>query len=428
MKIKDDNMELNRDTIKKIRGLILFTVVVVVAGVNYRRLFDVAAALFHITWPFILGAAIAFILNVPMRNIERHMTIFGKNSKLRRPLSLVMTIFLVAGILFLVTFVVTPQLVKTFLNLQSSVPLFFARVQAEAERLFASYPQMLEYLNNVEIDWQQILQDMVAFLKSGAGTMLNTTFSAAISIVSGVSSFLIGFIFAIYILLQKETLGRQVKKLLNAFLPEAVTKRVVEITALTERTFSSFLTGQCVEAVILGTMFFIALSLLRLPYALLIGVLIAFTALIPIFGAFVGLGVGVFLMLMVDPMDALIFTITFFVLQQIEGNLIYPYVVGNSVGLPSIWVLVAVTLGGSMMGIVGMLIFIPLCSVLYALLRDEVNVREIRKRERGYGQAGPQTARAETQSVLDSGKPGAKGMAPPTGTAGNVSGTSRKKK
>ncbi len=406
-------MELNRDTIKKIRGLILFTVVVVVAGVNYRRLFDVAAALFHITWPFILGAAIAFILNVPMRNIERHMTIFGKNSKLRRPLSLVMTIFLVAGILFLVTFVVTPQLVKTFLNLQSSVPLFFAGVQAEAERLFASYPQMLEYLNNVEIDWQQILQDMVAFLKSGAGTMLNTTFSAAISIVSGVSTFLIGFIFAIYILLQKETLGRQVKKLLNAFLPEAVTKRVVEITALTERTFSSFLTGQCVEAVILGTMFFIALSLLRLPYALLIGVLIAFTALIPIFGAFVGLGVGVFLMLMVDPMDALIFTITFFVLQQIEGNLIYPYVVGNSVGLPSIWVLVAVTLGGSMMGIVGMLIFIPLCSVLYALLRDEVNVREIRKRERGYGQAGPQTARAETQSVLDSGKPGAKGMAPP---------------
>ena len=428
-------MELNRDTIKKIRGLILFTVVVVVAGVNYRRLFDVAAALFHITWPFILGAALAFILNVPMRNIERHMTIFGKNSKLRRPLSLVMTIFLVAGILFLVTFVVTPQLVKTFLNLQSSVPLFFAGVQAEAERLFASYPQMLEYLNNVEIDWQQILQDMVAFLKSGAGTMLNTTFSAAISIVSGVSTFLIGFIFAIYILLQKETLGRQVKKLLNAFLPEAVTKRVVEITALTERTFSSFLTGQCVEAVILGTMFFIALSLLLLPYALLIGVLIAFTALIPIFGAFVGLGVGVFLMLMVDPMDALIFTITFFVLQQIEGNLIYPYVVGNSVGLPSIWVLVAVTLGGSMMGIVGMLIFIPLCSVLYALLRDEVNVREIRKRERGYGQAGPQTARAgtqaaraETQSVLDSGKPGAKGMAPSTGTAGNVSGTERKKK
>ena len=270
---------------------------------------------------------------------------------------------------------VAPQLVKTFMNLQSSIPVFFAGVRDEAERIFASNPQILEYMNQMEVDWQEVFQNMVAFLKSGAGTMLNTTFSAAVSIVSGVSSFLIGFIFAIYILLQKETLGRQIKKVLAAFLPEPAVGRILDITALTERTFSHFLTGQCAEAVILGTMFFVVLTVIRLPYALLIGVLIAFTALIPIFGAFVGLAVGVFLMLMVNPMDALIFTITFFVLQQIEGNLIYPYVVGNSVGLPSIWVLVAVTVGGSMMGIVGMLIFIPLCSVLYALLRDGVNTR-----------------------------------------------------
>lgn len=368
-------MELNKDTIKKLRGLILFTVVVVVAGINYRRLLDVAAGLVHIAWPFILGAAIAFILNVPMRNIERCLSVFKKGSKLRRPISLVVTILLVTGGLFLVVFVVAPQLVKTFLNLQNSIPAFFEGVKDEAERLFASNPHILEFMNQIEVDWQKIFQDMVEFLKNGAGTMLNTTFSAAISIVSGVSSFLIGFIFAIYILLQKETLGRQMKKVLAAFLPDKIVARTLEITALTERTFSNFLTGQCVEAVILGTMFFIAMTILRLPYALLIGVLIAFTALIPIFGAFVGLAVGVFLMLMVNPMDALIFTITFFVLQQLEGNLIYPYVVGNSVGLPSIWVLVAVTVGGSMMGIVGMLIFIPLCSVLYALLRSGVNAR-----------------------------------------------------
>ncbi len=396
-------MELNRDTIKKIRGLILFTVVVVVAGVNYRRLFDVAAALFHITWPFILGAAIAFILNVPMRNIERHLIMFREDSRLRRPVSLVVTILLVSGVLFLVTFVVTPQLLKTFMALQSSVPLFFAGVQDEMERLFASIPQITDYVNQIEVDWQQIFQDMVEFLKTGAGSMLNSTFSAAVSIVSGVSSFLIGFIFAIYILLQKETLGRQMKKLLSAFLPEPVTARIVEIASLTERTFSNFLTGQCVEAVILGTMFFVVLTLGRLPYALLIGVLIAFTALIPIFGAFIGLGVGVFLMLMVEPMDALIFTIIFFVLQQIEGNLIYPYVVGNSVGLPSIWVLVAVTLGGSMMGIVGMLIFIPLCSVLYALLRDEVNGRLERPkptgRSRTNGNKAVRTRRPKDKAV-----------------------------
>ena len=213
-------MELNSDTMKKIRGLIVFTVVIVVAGINYRRLVDVAAGLMHIVWPFILGAAIAFILNVPMRNIERHLTVFGEGSRLRRPVSLVVTILLVTGGLFLVIFVVAPQLVKTFMNLQSSIPVFFAGVRDEAERIFASNPQILEYMNQMEVDWQEVFQNMVAFLKSGAGTMLNTTFSAAVSIVSGVSSFLIGFIFAIYILLQKETLGRQIKKLLEAFLPE----------------------------------------------------------------------------------------------------------------------------------------------------------------------------------------------------------------
>lgn len=227
----------------------------------------------------------------------------------------------------------------------------------------------------MEVNWKEIVQNTVEFLKSGAGTMLNTTVSAAVTIVSGLSTFLIGFIFSVYILLQKEILGRQAKKLMSAFLPERVSASVLEILSLAEHTFSNFLAGQCVEAVILGTMFFVTLVILRLPYALLIGVLIAFTALIPIFGAFIGLGVGAFLMLMVDPMDALFFTIIFFVLQQIEGNLIYPHVVGNSVGLPSIWVLVAVTVGGNMMGVVGMLIFIPLCSVFYALLRGIVNGR-----------------------------------------------------
>ncbi|MCC8023991.1 MAG: AI-2E family transporter [Clostridium sp.] len=368
-------MELNHDTIKKLRGLILFTVAAVVAGINYRQLFGLAAALVHIGGPFILGGAIAFILNVPMRNIERHLPLEGRAGCLKRPVSLALTILLVIGILFLVTFVVTPQLFGTFEILQSSVPAFFTNLRKEAEQLFADNSVILEQVNHLQVDWQQILKDMVEFLKTGAGSMLNTTFSAAVSIVSGVSSFLIGFIFAIYILLQKENLKRQVVKLLAAFLPAKAVVRIMEIASLAERTFSSFLTGQCVEAVILGTMFFIMLTVLRLPYALLVGVLIAFTALIPIFGAFVGLAVGAFLMLMVNPMDALVFTITFFVLQQIEGNLIYPYVVGNSVGLPSIWVLVAVTVGGSMMGIVGMLVFIPLSSVIYALLKEAVNAR-----------------------------------------------------
>lgn len=374
-------MELNRDTINKIRGLILFTVITVIVGINYIKVLGLLAAAVNMAAPFILGAAIAFVLNVPMRRIESSLShVLKKGSRLLRPVSMALSILLVAGVLFLVMFVVAPQLVRTLLGLQSSIPVFFGEVRQWLEQLFAENPQILTNMEQIQIDWQQLFNDSLKFLKNGAGSMLDTTFSAAISIVNGMSTFLIGFIFSIYILLQKENLIRQIKKLLAAFLPERTIEGIVRIAALTSRTFSNFFTGQCMEAVILGSMFFIVLVVLRLPYALLIGVLIAFTALIPVFGAFIGWAVGAFLMLIISPMDALLFSVVFFTLQQIEGNMIYPHVVGNSVGLPSIWVLVAVTLGGSMMGVVGMLIFIPLCSVLYTLLRDTVNERLKRRK------------------------------------------------
>ena len=182
-------------------------------------------------------------------------------------------------------------------------------------------------------------------------------------------------LFAIYILLQKEKLGLQAKKVLFAFVRRGRGEAALEVLSLTYNTFSSFLTGQCVEAVILGSMFVVTMTVLRLPYALLIGILIAFTALIPIFGAFVGCAVGVFMIFIEDPFKAMIFVVLFLVLQQVEGNLIYPHVVGNSVGLPSIWVLAAVSVGGSLMGVVGMLIFIPIVSVAYALFREVVYLK-----------------------------------------------------
>ena len=345
------------------------------------KVLGLLAAAVNMAAPFILGAAIAFVLNVPMRRIESSLShVLKKGSRLLRPVSMALSILLVAGVLFLVMFVVAPQLVRTLLGLQSSIPVFFGEVRQWLEQLFAENPQILINMEQIQIDWQQLFNDSLKFLKNGAGSMLDTTFSAAISIVNGMSTFLIGFIFSIYILLQKENLIRQIKKLLAAFLPERTVEGIVRIAALTSRTFSNFFTGQCMEAVILGSMFFIVLVVLRLPYALLIGVLIAFTALIPVFGAFIGWAVGAFLMLIISPMDTLLFSVVFFTLQQIEGNMIYPHVVGNSVGLPSIWVLVAVTLGGSMMGVVGMLIFIPLCSVLYTLLRDTVNERLKRRK------------------------------------------------
>lgn len=375
-------MELNDSTIKKIRGLIVFAVAAVVIGWNYSRVLALGVKLIGFITPFLVGGVMAFILNVPMKWIEKMLPL-NEDSKLRRPLSLCLTLILVIGILILVTFVVMPELFHTVLSLQYSIPAFLTGVKEEAEKMFALNPEIGNYINSIQVDWKSFLEKVVGFLTTGAGTVLSSTLSAAMSIISGVTTFGIGLVFAIYILLQKETLSHQIKKLMAAFLPEEATVQTLGLLKLTNDTFSNFLAGQCLEAVILGTMFFLALSIFRLPYALLIGVLIAFTALIPMFGAFIGLAIGAFLMLMVRPLDALIFVIIFLVLQQIEGNLIYPHVVGNSVGLPSIWVLVAVTIGGSALGIVGMLIFIPLCSVLYTVLREVVNKRlENRKKQK----------------------------------------------
>ncbi|HIQ72903.1 MAG TPA: AI-2E family transporter [Candidatus Cottocaccamicrobium excrementipullorum] len=372
-------MELNTENMKKIQRLIIFTVIVVVIGVNYQKVIWVAGLLFNLISPFILGGAIAFVLNVPMRLVEGCLPI--KKKKARRGISLVLTLVIVTGVVVLVSFVVTPQLFYTLRSLQGSVPRFFLEIQTFLEQTFSNEPAIENLINSFQIDWPQLLSDTVSFLRSGATSFLSGTISAAVSFVSGVTTFIIALVFAIYILAQKEELSRQMKKLIQAFFSDSASEWVFKVASLTGQIFSSFLTGQCVEAVILGTMFFVSLMVLRLPYALLIGVLIAFTALIPIFGAFIGFGVGAFLMLMNDPMDALIFAVTFLILQQVEGNLIYPHVVGGSVGLPSIWVLAAVTVGGSAFGIVGMLVFIPLCSVLYALLKEEVNRRlELKKR------------------------------------------------
>ena len=233
----------------------------------------------------------------------------------------------------------------------------------------------MEWIEGIEFNWNKILENMVSFFTNGAGNVMDSTFAVARSIVSAVTTLAIGFIFACYILLQKERLHVQVKKIGYAFIPRDWMEIMLAISSMAYKTFSHFLTGQCVEAVILGTMFFVTMTLFKMPYALLVGVLIAFTALIPIFGAFIGCAVGTILIFMVNPVQALGFIVMFFVLQQIEGNLIYPHVVGNSVGLPSIWVLVAVSIGGSLMGIVGMLIFIPLVSVVYSLIRGIVNRR-----------------------------------------------------
>ena len=374
-------MELNQENIRKIKEIILFTAVIIVCLWKYETVLDILFFLLNILTPFILGGAIAFVLNVPMNFVQRHLFKEERirnrkvSQKLSRPVSMVLVLIAVFGIVAIVMFILIPQLGETFANLGRSIQAFIPQLQEWAARLFNDNKEIMDTVNNLEFDWNKIMDTGINFFKSGAGSVVDSTITAAKSIVSGLTTFFIAFVFAIYILLQKEKLGVQAKKVLFAFVRRGRAEATVEVLSLTYNTFSSFLTGQCVEAVILGSMFAVSMTILKLPYALLVGMLIAFTALIPIFGAFIGCGVGAFLIFMVDPMKALIFVVLFLVLQQIEGNLIYPHVVGNSVGLPSIWVLAAVSIGGSLMGVVGMLIFIPIVSVVYALFREIVYLK-----------------------------------------------------
>ena len=374
-------MQLDKDTIRKLQGLIVFTLVIFVGLLKFNVVLDAAGFVLHILFPFLLGGAIAFVLSVPMNRIDKRL--FGKAKegsrldKASAPLSLILTLVLVLAVLSLVVIVVLPELAGTIAMLGRTLPEKVPVLLKKVELLFDNNPELIHYIEELEasLNWEEILNQLVTFFRVGANTMLDSTISVATGIVSGVGTFFIAFVFACYILLQQPFLKRQMTKLLFAYLKETQAREFLRICNLTYRTFSNFLTGQCMEAVILGTMFFITMTIFRFPFALLVGVLIAFTALIPIFGAFIGCGVGAFLILTVDPKQALFFVIMFLILQQIEGNLIYPKVVGGSIGLPAIWVLAAVSLGGSLFGVVGMLVFIPIVSVLYALLKENVNKR-----------------------------------------------------
>lgn len=380
-------MKLDRETMKKLRELILFTIIILIALANYGLIFEAIRFVFGIIFPFLLGGAIAFVLNVPMSFFEK--LIFGNKylkekkvaRKLARPLSLILTIVVVIGVVVLVMFVVIPELGKTLLSLGMTIRTFIPEAQQFLEKLFQDNPEIQAWINNLNLDPERMINSAISFIQNGVGNVLNSTVSAIGSIVSGVTTFVIAFVFSCYILLQKEKLTVQARKVMYAFLSEKHVEWSLEVSSLTFKSFSNFLTGQCLEALILGVMFFVAMNIFNMPYAMLVGVLIAFTALIPIFGAFIGCVIGAFLILMVDPFQALGFVIMFLVLQQIEGNLIYPKVVGSSVGLPSIWVLAAVTIGGSLMGVVGMLIFIPTVSVVYNLFRASVYKR-LRKKHR----------------------------------------------
>lgn len=368
-------MELNKRSVKRILLIITFTVLLIWGVYNHKQLGEILLGLYSLISPFVIGLCIAYIVNVLLRPVENlWMKLLNKRKgkwpeKLKRPLCLLLTILLVIGIILAIVLIIMPELRDSVASLIDMIPSYAEEVQ----RWWGSLSTFLDKysIDLPEFDFKP--DKLIDILKDGGTVLFNTTASVAGSIVTAVMNFVIAFAFSIYVLAQKETLKRQSMKVLTAVMKPEKLDKLLNLLRLANKTFTNFITGQLTEAVIIGALCFIGMTIFRMPYAPAISVLVGFTALIPVFGAFIGTAVGAFLILLVKPIQAVWFVIFIIVLQQFEGNLIYPKVVGKSVGLPGIWVLVAVTVGGNAMGVMGMLISVPLCSVLYAVSREAVN-------------------------------------------------------
>lgn len=368
MKIKKEVSDLRKWII-----LILFTVISFWGVNNFDIIINFINKLFNVFFPFILGGVIAYILNIPMTKIERILKkVIKKDNKegLIRTLAIVLSLLLFIIIIAFIAFLLVPELIENIENLIKNIPGVIDKIEAWLVNILDKYPdiqkQITEAFSNSEHNVSSIVSNILNYLLSGAIGFIS-------NLVSGFVTFFTAVIFSIYMLSQKEYLIKCFKKLIYGYLKEDKANKVMEIGTLTNKTFSNFISGQCVEAIILGVIIFIALTIFRFPYALIISVLTAVTALIPIFGAIIAMVIGAILIGINNPIQAILFIVVFQVIQQIEGNFIYPKVVGKSVGLSPMWTLLAITAGGSLFGIVGMLVGLPLASVIYALIKESVN-------------------------------------------------------
>lgn len=371
--------EFNKKTLKKIflviaAGIVLYWLLN--NEVRVKSVFDVLKGIFN---PFILGAAMAFVLNVPMRAFEKLFK-FIKHNKIRRIVAITLTLIAFAIVVGAISVLLTFALIDAYSALESKLNDyeflngFFSRLQPVLSVDLAGLD--LREFGFKEI-WELFAQ-LIESLGSSLSAIVSGAFSTVGKIGGAIVNFVIAIVFALYCLGQKETLARQGRKLLYAFFPEKFADETVRILRLSNSTFSNFLSGQCIEVCILGAMFAVTMAIFRMPFIALISILIAVTAFIPIVGAFAGCIVGAFLILMKNPenpMQAVLFVIMFLVLQQIEGNLIYPRVVGNSVGLSGMWVLLAVAIGGKLFGVVGMFMMVPLVSVFYTIIQEKTHKR-----------------------------------------------------
>lgn len=366
-------MKIDKKAIKNIFAGIFGVILLVWVLNDFERVRALASSILHLIQPFVVGACLAFILNVPMRAIEK---ILSKVSwiKGKRGLSILLTFVMIVLVLMGVVLLLFPQLEETAMTIAQQLPPFFARVEEFVVLFLSDNPELLQWVqentNFENIDWMGLIRQAANVAGQGIETILSGAVNAVGTVVRAIWNVFVSLIFALYCLSNKAVLARQFRRLMYAYLPESWADEIIRIFRLANSTFSNFISGQCLEVLILGCLFAVAMSIFRMPYVPLVSVLVAVTAFVPVVGAWIGCVLGAFFILVNNPLQAVWFVLLFLILQQIENNLIYPRVVGTSIGLPSMWVLVAVTIGGDLMGVAGMLLMIPLASVLYTLLRE----------------------------------------------------------
>ncbi len=376
-------MKIDKSVLKKLfvlaAGCILFAWLVL----DTARATAMFSAVWNLFSPFVVGAGIAFVFNVPMRAIERQLADIRK-AGFRRGLSILLTILCLVLIIMFVFELLIPQIRLTVESLSQTIPVFVEGLAAKLMVMMQDHPEMRDWIQEAlkleSLDWNGIFKEALGFLGNQVSTVMGSAVSVIGSVTGAIINGVVSIAFAIYCLARKEILARQGRRLLYSLISEQHADQVVRVLRLTNSTFSNFISGQCLEACILGCLFAVAMAIFKMPYISLVSVVIAVTALIPVVGAFVGCILGAFFILVNNPIQALTFVIMFLIIQQLENNLIYPRVVGTSIGLPGMWVLVAVTVGGDLMGVGGMLLMIPVTSVIYALLRE---FTEKRLAERG---------------------------------------------
>ncbi|WP_119325646.1 AI-2E family transporter [Companilactobacillus musae] len=367
-------MEINR------RGIIKYSIIgilVLFVLVYPAQIYQIFLNLVSVIMPLILGAVLAYALNILCVRLEKHMFPNTKHrwlKKLRRPLVIVLALVIVILVMTGVFRLVLPQFISALTDFFKSIPAFFSDVSNLAKDI-NSHSAIPDQLKSIDINWSSVQSKVMKFLSSGVGGVFGSTFKIVTGVAKGIFNFILALTFAIYILATKDKLKLQLDKASRAFIKSKHLQKIKYVLDVTNKMFSSFIVGQVTEAIILGTLCALGMFIFRFPYALPVGAFVGITSLVPIFGAWAGGAVGFLLIAVESPLKAILFVIFILVLQQIESNLIYPRVVGTSIGLPGIWVLAAITVGGGLGGIVGMLLGVPVAATIYQLFKNETNRR-----------------------------------------------------